>query len=142
MSISAALVMIMTGCGGKKKVEKEIVPAVIKSCTMNVSSHYSGWGEDGGFLGEGDFSEDITVTSGDILYETYDGHWVKKQNDRYSYEAIAEIKSVDGSEIVWSYNGSEYHTRYDRCSEVNSMYTVCDGINFDYKVTFSDYSEQ
>lgn len=137
--ILAAVMISVSSCGKKtKEPDKKVIP----SCTMAVNSHYSGWGEDGGFLGEGEYDETFTITSGDIFYETYDGHWVTEQRDKYPYDVIAEIKSVDGSEIVWSYNGSEYHTRYDRCSEVNSMYTVFDGINYDYKVTFSDYSEK
>jgi hypothetical protein len=109
---------------------------------MDVYSHYSGWGEDGHFLGEGNSSESFIITAGDIFYETFDGHWTKEQSkSKYPYDVIAEIKSV-GTEIVWTYNGNEYSTRYDRSSEVNSMYTVFDGINYDYKVTFSNYNEE
>lgn len=134
----AAFVVLLTGCGSKEKPKKDVKT----SCTMSVYSHYSGWGEDGHFLGEGNSSESFKITAGDVFYETYDGHWTKEQREgKYPYDVIAEIKSV-GTEIVWTYNGNEYSTRYDRSSEVNSMYTVYDGINYDYKVTFSDYNEE
>lgn len=135
--ILAAVLVFASGCGKKENNKK-----TEKSCTMNVTSHYDGWGEDGHSLGEGEFDESFTIRSGDIFYETRDGHWVREQRDKNPYDVIAEIKSVDSAEIVWTYNGNECSTRFDRCSEVFSMYTVYDGINYDYKVTFSDYSEK
>lgn len=135
--ILAAVLVFASGCGKKENNKK-----AEKSCTMNVTSHYDGWGEDGHSLGEGEFDESFTIRSGDIFYETRDGHWVREQRDKNPYDVIAEIKSVDSAEIVWTYNGNECSTRFDRCSEVFSMYTVYDGINYDYKVTFSDYSEK
>ena len=135
--LAALLTIVSAGCG-KKEPDKKVIP----SCKMAVYSHYSGCGEDGHSLGEGEFDETFTITSGDIFYETHDGHWVMEQRDKNPYEVIAEIKSVSGDCIVWTYNGNECSTRFDRCSEVESMYTVFDGINYDYKVTFSDYSEK
>ena len=135
--ILAAVMISASGCG-KNGPDKKVIP----SCKMAVYSHYSGWGEDGHSLGEGEFNETFTITSGDIFYETHDGHWVMEQRDKNPYDVIAEIKSVSTDGIVWTYNGNECSTRFDRCSEVKSMYTVFDGINYDYKVTFSDYSEK
>lgn len=134
---AAVLTAFSAGCGKNGHDEK-----AEPSCKMAVYSHYSGWGEDGHSLGEGEFDETFTITSGDIFYETKDGHWVREQRDKNPYDVIAEIKSVSTDGIVWTYNGNECSTRFDRCSEVFSMYTVYDGINYDYKVTFSDYSEK
>ncbi len=134
---AAVLITCASGCGEKENNKK-----TKKSCTMNVTSHYDGWGEDGHSLGEGEFDESFTIKSGDVFYETNDGHWVREQRDKYPYDVIAEIKSVDSAEIVWTHNGNECTTRFDRCSEVESMYVVFDGINYDYKVTFSYYSEK
>ncbi len=135
--LAAVLTVFSSGCGKNGPDEK-----VDPSCKMAVYSHYSGWGEDGHSLGEGEFDESFTIRSGDIFYETNDGHWVTEQRDKNPYDVIAEIKSVSTDGIVWTYNGNECTTRFDRCSEVFSMYTVYDGINYDYKVTFSDYSEK
>ena len=132
IALSAALtLLLMAGCGEKEK-----------SCTLTVNSHYSGWGEDGQFLGEGEDTFSFTVKAGDIFYENYSGEWITENRDKYPFDTIAEIKSIEPDKIVWVYNGNECSTRFDRCSEVKSVYTVCDGINYDYKVTFSDYSEK
>jgi len=135
IALSAALSMLlMAGCGEKEKADP--------SCTLTVNSHYSGWGEEGQFLGEGEDTFSFTVKAGDIFYENYSGEWITENRDKYPFDTIAEIKSIEPDKIVWVYNGNECSTRFDRCSEVKSVYTVCDGINYDYKVTFSDYSEK
>ena len=105
-----------------------------KSCTLTVVSSYSGSDELGQDLGSGKFSETISVSEGDILYENYSGEWVKDRSDCYE---IIEIKKISDNGVVILLDEKEIELGYKRSKQVGSTYVVYDGINYSYSISFS-----
>lgn len=132
MSVSLALLML-AGCGTKEEKKSTA------SCTITVKSVYGGHGEDGGDLGSGEFTESFTIHEGDKFYEDYGGHWLFERPKKSDCEIIAEIKKIQQDKVVWSWGDQQKDVTYSAVSNVPSKYTVYDGINYNYEVTFTDY---
>ena len=52
---------------------------------------------------------------------------------------IAEIKKIQQDKVVWDCDGQQKDVTYSSVNNVASKYTVYDGINYKYEVTFTDY---
>ncbi|WP_297956915.1 hypothetical protein [uncultured Ruminococcus sp.] len=132
MGVSLAVLML-AGCGTKEEKKSTA------SCTITVKSVYGGYGEDGNDLGSGEFTESFTIHEGDEFYEDYGGHWLFERPKKSDCEMIAEIKKIGQDKVVWSVDGQEKNAVYSAVNKVSSKYTVADGINYNYEVTFTDY---
>lgn len=104
-------------------------------CTMTVLSSYSGTGIDGQDLGSGSFSETFSVSAGDVFYEGYNGHW--KRENINGNENILKIIDINNDGVTVKIDDEEITMQYGRAKYVNSKYTVYDGENYKYSISFS-----
>lgn len=106
------------------------------SCTLTVSSSYSGYGIDGQNLGSGTFTDTFTVSAGDEFYEDFYGHWTteNKNNDK---ELIITIIEITDNEVTFINDEKEITIQYNCLQPINSKYLVYDGQNFEYNISFS-----
>ena len=108
---------------------------------MTVITNYGGHGYSGQDLGSGSFTETFTVSQGDVIYETDDGHWLINAKAPYSYIGkIATIADFDEEQITFTYGNSAASTLgYGESIAVPSTFYIADGINYDYVISFSDF---
>lgn len=105
------------------------------NCTLNVISSYGGWGIDGQNLGSGSFSDTFAVSSGDVVYEDYYGHWIS--NSKNDYEEIITITEISSDGVVIRIEEEEITLQYDSWEQINSQYVVDDGRDYAYIISFS-----
>lgn len=103
-------------------------------CTMTVLSSYSGTGIDGQDLGSGSFSDTFSVAAGDVFYEDYNGHW--KRENIIGNENILKIIDISSDGVTVKIDDEEITLQYGRAEFVNSNYTVYDGKNYKYSISF------
>lgn len=128
-------------CLMKQNLTKELQKP---RCTLSVTTNYGGSGVFGQDLGSGTFTEEFMITEGDFFGEAADGHWLKNPRDSYTYKnQIVTIDKIDENGITYSYyyyeEMKEAFVSYGESSDLSSTFTVFDGINYDYVITFSDY---
>lgn len=110
-------------------------------CTMTVETSYGGCGIDGQSLGSGSFVETFRVMNNDCFYEDFDGHWMKEPKDMSDEQLIIKICGIEEDGITAVINDKEEKISYSSDCNVSSKFIVCDGINYGYVISFSDYSE-
>lgn len=113
-------------------------------CMLSVTTNYGGSGYYGQDLGSGSFTEVFAISEGDLFYETEDGHWLQNEKNEFAYEGlIAVVEQIQEDGVTFSYiehdESVQVTVDYDSSSEILSTFTVFDGINYDYEITFSDY---
>lgn len=132
-----SLVLSLCACGKKKGI------------TMKIRCIYGGYGIAGQDLGHGEVEREITdIREGDFIYEKFDGKLKLDSKEKDGW--MMQIKSIEKdcvklkvAEGVYRPGepGSPSRTRctmeYDEEIHFDSMYVVCDGINYDYMISFT-----
>ena len=110
------------------------------SCSLSVTTDYRGWGIDGQLLGSGTFEQKFRVTVGDCFYETHNGVWEQNPKHNVFYEKIVEITEIrEDSVTAFVYGGGNVLLTYENYKNVDSTFTIADGINYYHEIQFSDY---
>lgn len=121
--------------GSSKKGAKN--PA---SCTLDIVVSYGGHGEDGTDLGSGTYDLTFNIKEGDAFYETYDGQWsIDSEADKYPN--ILTVESIGEDGVVVIIKEERVNIEYGSGYYMPSLFTVCDGINYSYVLTFSGYTK-
>lgn len=129
--ISAVFTLLFaTGCGSRPH------------CTMTVVTSYGGSDMEGNNLGSGTFTESFTVSGGDIFYEEFGGEWTTDKTDMSEKDIIAVIDKVEADGVTVKYGEETVKLPYITEKKLQSNFIVCDGINYDYRITFSSYTEK
>lgn len=123
--------LFVTGCG---KINGP-------RCTMTVVTSYGGCGIDGQDLGSGTFKESFTVSGGDIFYEEFGGHWTTDKKGMSEEDIIATIDKVEKDGVTVRCGDDTVKLPYLSEKNIPSNFVVCDGTNYDYRITFSSYTE-
>lgn len=131
LTIVLMLGILLTGC-------KDAEP---RSCDLSIFVTYGGCGEDGQDLGSGTFQDDFTVYEGDEIYEWFDGHWHKENQKHDNAEVILTVKKITDTSVTILLGEETTELKYKLPKEVKSLYTVCDGINYDYSICFTKSEE-
>ncbi len=129
-SVSATSALVFSGC--EVQSDKE-------NCNLTIAVSYGGCGIGGQPLGSGSFTDTLTVCEGDVLYEKYGGHWSKTSDDHTT--PILAITSIDENGVTIRNDGSEYPVCYNNPQSIPSEFVVYDGINYEYKISFSNINE-
>lgn len=115
--------------------------------TMTVRTIYGGYGIAGNDLGHGEFTNEIKdLREGDCIYECIDGTlktefrnedaWMLKIESIREYGV--QIKVTEAASRNDANRDYEVRTmEYDTEEHFYSMYVVCDGMNYDYMVSFT-----
>lgn len=111
------------------------------SCTLNVVASYSGYGEDGKDLGSGTFTDTFTVYAGDEFYELTGGHWNNENQKNDDGEIIISIKEINNVGVIIIIDGEELSVKYNSPKHIESRYVVFDGLNYEYRIRFTQDKE-
>ena len=123
-------------------------PTGEKTAKMLLTSSSGGYGVAGQYLGGSVWSTEYTVREGDVFCERMGGVWylpVGEPEDETKYARTVEITAITAEGVTYlDYTRGEFpveHTlRYGEQSETiwsTPNFTVSDGRNFDYLVTFA-----
>ena len=110
--------------------------------TLTVTTNYGGYGVAGQDLGHGSFDETFDVKEGDVFYENFNGHLQKNDPTMTTETPVLTIDSFSADGVTFtSYRYGEQVTQTAAygtglADAVSSTYTIYDGINFDYELTF------
>ena len=106
------------------------------SFKMTVISSYGGYGIDGQDLGSGEFTEELSVSDGDRLYELTNGHWSLKPRSDFEVVIISIVDSDDNG-VTIKIDDKTTYLNYNKKMNVKSRYAVDDGINYNYSIYFT-----
>lgn len=117
-----------------------------KHCKMTVFTEYGGANIAGDPLEGGEFSQEIIVTDGTILYEGFDGRLSLKNpssNADDTHSQILKINSVDDDKVtVVLHNGTTMSLAYGSEMNLYSLYVTYDSFNYWHTVSFSDFKDK
>ena len=107
---------------------------------MSVITDYRGWGIDGQPLGSGTFEQKFRVKVGDCFFENHNGVWEQNPKHNMFYEKILEITEIRKDGVTaFVYGGGNVSLPYEKYKEVDSTFTIADGINYYHEMHFFDY---
>ena len=113
--------------------------------TINVMTSYGGTAIDGRPLDNGSFSESFPIEKEMCFYEEQGCHWTTTETEglkRYKSEnLLLRIDNIKDDEISFSYHKGKNLVsktiKTDEGFDIYSNYTVCDGIDYTYRITFT-----
>ena len=153
---AVSIMILFSGCGSVIDSESSVtssqdsnVSAADKentACAMEVYTTYSGWGGDGNVPGSGSFDYSFEINKGDVFLEDGAGHWYKckksilgkiKKEHEYD-EVIAEIKEITADGVTVKLHDGEKTVNYGNKLDVDSIFVLCGGTNYQHSITFTD----
>ena len=120
-------------------------PGTEQTAKMLVTASYDGYGVAGQYLGGGERSTAFTVKAGDVFTERMNGVWVQNPEKDSEAAKLMEITAITDDGVTYlDYTRGEFpaeHTLpFGEKSETlwsTPEYTVFDGINYSYRLTFA-----
>ena len=122
----------------------------VPRATMAVHVTYGGYGIAGQDLGHGEFDMVYTVRKGDWYVELYNGEWLRNEkylgNGNSTIIRITDVTdegvtfvSADTEALRSEHAEKEYFLKFGEEQHFYTMNPVCDGTNYDYDVTFTEF---
>ncbi len=115
-------------------------------CNLTIHASYGGYGIDGQELESGEYTNTYRVTVGDRLYEGFSGKITKNlREDAAFLNKIITIDDITENGVSFttrSYNDEvcKFDVKYGESKDVPSSFMICDGINYQYEASFSDFA--